>query len=233
MVRFASLLAAGALALGALVSGAPVDIGGAAQARRDYHEINTAYVAPSRPARAQQTVTVTVDRYINKLSGGGYTTMLTPPPDAEGDSDTPAPASTPQYATTTTAAASSSGGSYTNDWKQQMLVLVNQIRAGVGKPALTINDGLNQMAEAQSDYQASIATMTHSNPSGSLGARCSSYGIKWSGVAENVAWNYPDVAAVVQGWKDSPGHYANMIGDYNVVGFGVNNLYWTQDFAKI
>ncbi|KAJ2758370.1 hypothetical protein H4S06_002730 [Coemansia sp. BCRC 34490] len=230
MVRFASLLAAGALALGALVSGAPVDIGGAAQARRDYYEINTAYVAPSRPARAQHTVTVTVDRYINKLSGGGYTTMLTPPPDFESETDTPAPASTPQYATTATA---SSGGSYTNDWKQQMLVLVNQIRAGVGKPALTINAALNKMAEAQSDYQASIATMTHSNPSGSLGARCSSYGIKWSGVAENVAWNYPDVTAVVQGWKDSPGHYANMIGDYNVVGFGVNNLYWTQDFAKI
>ena len=29
-------------------------------------------------------------------------------------------------------------------------------------------------------------------------------GYAWRAVAENIAWGYSDVTAVVQGWKDSP-----------------------------
>ncbi|KAJ2778893.1 hypothetical protein H4R18_004320 [Coemansia javaensis] len=142
----------------------------------------------------------------------------------------PAPAST-HYASTQY--ASQSAPSYTSDWQSQMLQQLNAIRASVGRPPVSIDQRLNAMAQEHSNYQASAATMTHSDPSGSLGSRCSQYGIDWQGVAENVAWNYKDVTSVVEGWKESPGHYANMIGDYNVVGFGVTDLYWTQDFAKV
>ncbi|KAJ2329258.1 hypothetical protein GGH92_009726 [Coemansia sp. RSA 2673] len=53
-----------------------------------------------------------------------------------------------------------------------------------------------------------------------------------AGAAENIAWNQQNVDEVMQAWINSPGHYANMIGDYTSVGFGVTNLYWTQDFVK-
>ncbi|KAI9500839.1 hypothetical protein GGI25_001678 [Coemansia spiralis] len=210
MVSFSTIVAAGA-ALLAVVGGAP--IGGV---RRDVHEVNTYYHAP-------KTVTVTVDRYVAQLPGGGYTTLTAPPS-----------YSSASHSSASYSSSSSSSGSYSSDdWQQQMLTLVNQIRAEVGKPALTIDSRLNSMAQAQSNYQASVATMTHDNPAGSLGSRCSDVGVQWRGVAENVAWNYPDVPSVVKGWKNSPGHYANMIGDYNIVGFAVNDKYWTQDFASV
>ncbi|KAJ2083934.1 hypothetical protein H4R24_000464 [Coemansia sp. RSA 988] len=122
-------------------------------------------------------------------------------------------------------------GNQSDNWKD-MLDEVNNIRAEVGRAPLKLDDRLNSMAQAHSDYQKSISKMTHDDPAGSLGKRCTDYGVKWSGVAENVAWNYKDVSAAVKGWRKSDGHYKNMIGDFTIVGFGVNNLYWTQVFAK-
>lgn len=57
---------------------------------------------------------------------------------------------------------------------------------------------------------------------------------------ENVAYNfgYSNPAEVaVNGWLKSPGHYANIMGDYNLAGVGVaKNLqgqyYFTQIFVK-
>ncbi|KAJ2559681.1 hypothetical protein EV175_000226 [Coemansia sp. RSA 1933] len=230
MVKIATIFAAGAIALSALVGGAPVDASGPQQARRHYNAVNSDYASqsPTDSSGGPRTVTVTVDRYVSQLPGGGYTTMTSPP---SGYSNYAS--SSPAYSAAPSPQYSSSGSSYTSDWRQQMLSQVNAVRAQAGRPALTINQQLNTMAQEQSDYQASVSTMTHDNPDGSLGSRCSSVGIKWSGVAENVAWNYPDVTSVVQGWVNSPGHYENMVGDYNVVGFAVNDKYWTQDFAKI
>ncbi|KAJ1663089.1 hypothetical protein IW140_005684 [Coemansia sp. RSA 1813] len=241
MVKFATLLTAGAIALGALVGAAPVDTSGA-QARRHYNEANPNYSRPSFAYSSDsgpRTVTVTVDRYIDKLPGGGYTTMLTPPADYSDDSTTP-PANSgyssgpPSYSSDSPApSAQYTSGGAPSGWQQDMLQQVNAVRAQNGKPAVTMSQQLTKMAQAQSDYQASAKTMTHDNPSGSLGSRCSSVGIKWSGVAENVAWNQQNVKEVMDAWINSPGHFENMIGDYNEVGFAVNNLYWTQDYAKV
>ncbi|KAJ2341234.1 hypothetical protein IWW50_006549 [Coemansia erecta] len=210
---FGSMTFAASLLLSSLVAGAPVEVV-PEQARRDYHAVNTNY----RP-NPIQTITHTITKLI------GYP-------------QTPSDAQTPSYSQAPSQPASgysSSQPAYqsTEQWMQQMLQQVNAIRAEVGKPALTIDQRLNSMAQAHSNYQSSVSTMTHSDPTGSLGDRCSDYGIDWRGVAENVAWNYPDVTAVVTGWKNSPGHYENMVGNYNAVGFGVTNLYWTQDFASL
>ncbi|PIA15181.1 hypothetical protein COEREDRAFT_88040 [Coemansia reversa NRRL 1564] len=119
-----------------------------------------------------------------------------------------------------------------NDWKTDMLNKVNEIRAAAKKPPLKLDDRMNSMAQAHSDYQESISKTTHEDPAGGIGKRCSIYGVKWSGVAENVLWGSNDVTAAVKKWRNSGGHYANMIGNYEIVGFGVNKLYWTQTFAK-
>ncbi|KAJ2900075.1 hypothetical protein GGI21_004105 [Coemansia aciculifera] len=175
-----------------------------ALARRDMHLVNTNYI-PQNP----QTVTVTVTKYVNSNSPSSYYT------------------SAPSSYTSTTPPTQFP------DWQNQMLSQVNSIRASAGMPPLTLDSRLNDMAQSHSNYQDSISQMTHSDSAGSLGQRCTDVGLQWRGVAENVAYNYPDVTSVVQGWKNSPGHYANMIGDYSLVGFGVNNKYWTQDFAKL
>lgn len=64
--------------------------------------------------------------------------------------------------------------------------------------------------------------------------------IAYEGAAENVATNMgyqePATKAVV-GWIDSPGHHANILGDYNLTGVGVTvtplgHYYFTQIFIK-
>ncbi|KAJ2001412.1 hypothetical protein GGI04_003694 [Coemansia thaxteri] len=119
-----------------------------------------------------------------------------------------------------------------DSWQTDMLNQVNAVRAKVGKAALTMNSVLTTLAQDHSNYMSSTSDMTHSDPSGSLGARFSAIGLAWQGAAENIAWNQQNVDEVMQAWINSPGHYANMIGDYTSVGFGVTNLYWTQDFVK-
>ncbi|KAJ2059535.1 hypothetical protein GGI17_004356 [Coemansia sp. S146] len=119
-----------------------------------------------------------------------------------------------------------------DSWQSEMLSQVNAVRARVGKAALTLSSQLNSVAQAHSQYMSSTRDMTHSNPGGSLGTRVAAAGLKWMGAAENIAWNQETVSQVMDAWTKSPGHYANMIGDYTSVGFGEANLYWTQDFVK-
>ncbi|KAJ2160658.1 hypothetical protein GGF46_002088 [Coemansia sp. RSA 552] len=118
------------------------------------------------------------------------------------------------------------------NWEDEMLQQVNAIRAEAGRPPLRIDKRLCKAAQAHSDYQASINDMTHSNPVGGLKERCAKYGVTGNGFAENIASHRKDVTQVVTAWKESPGHYKNMIGDYNIAGFGVRSQFWTQEFVK-
>jgi uncharacterized protein YkwD len=64
--------------------------------------------------------------------------------------------------------------------------------------------------------------------------------IDWISGAENVAFNggFPDPAAkAVDDWMNSPGHYANIMGEYDRTGIGIaktpsNVYYFTQIFIK-
>jgi hypothetical protein len=57
-------------------------------------------------------------------------------------------------------------------------------------------------------------------------------------LGENIAYAYgaPDAAKVYEMWKNSPGHYANMMGDFNEAGLGVYSkngyTYYTLDLGK-
>lgn len=53
----------------------------------------------------------------------------------------------------------------------------------------------------------------------------------WSRAAENVASGYAP-SAVVNAWMNSPGHRANILGDFTTIGIGYVNGYATQVFAK-
>ena len=57
-------------------------------------------------------------------------------------------------------------------------------------------------------------------------------------MAENIAYasGSPDAAKVCGMWKNSPGHYANMMGDFTDTGLGVYTkngvTYYTLDLGK-
>ncbi|KAJ2857966.1 hypothetical protein J3B02_000623 [Coemansia erecta] len=119
-----------------------------------------------------------------------------------------------------------------DDWRQQMLDLVNKERTKVGKAAVQLYNKLNQMAQAHTQYQFDIKTMTH-NDTKPLGQRATDLGIRWSFLSENVAFGYKSVQDVMQGWINSPGHYHNIIGNANYAGFGVVDNFWSQNFAMV
>ncbi|MFW6773577.1 CAP domain-containing protein [Nocardioides sp. CPCC 205120] len=58
----------------------------------------------------------------------------------------------------------------------------------------------------------------------------------WTRVAENIAYGY-NVTGVVDAWMGSPGHRANILGDFTHIGVGIaadsnGRLYYVQNFGK-
>lgn len=59
----------------------------------------------------------------------------------------------------------------------------------------------------------------------------------FKGAAENVAAGQSTIDAVMRSWNSSPGHRANMLGDYKYIGIGIakdkrGNLYWCTLFGN-
>lgn len=108
---------------------------------------------------------------------------------------------------------------------QRILEDTNAARAANGLPALVLNEQMTSVAQNWSQQQASEGRMYH-NPNYSTQIAGG-----WSAAAENVAYGYA-VADVTTGWMNSEGHRKNILGDYNSIGIGVKDGYYTQVFAK-
>lgn len=124
---------------------------------------------------------------------------------------------------------------------EELLKYLNTYRTDVSAKPLCLDNDLSVLATIRAleiGWGMGIDKMAHTRPDGR----------KWSTVytdmeyfytaaGENIAAGQQSVASVSQGWKNSPGHYANMINtDFTKVGFGyveVDNIkYWVQLFAK-
>ena len=105
----------------------------------------------------------------------------------------------------------------------------NAVRAQADAVPLVRNAAMDAVAMAWSKKQHDANAMSH-NPSYS-----SQIPTGWSRAGENVAWNY-QYTTVVTGWRNSPGHYANMVGDFTDIGIGYyegpDGRFFTQVFAK-
>jgi len=113
-----------------------------------------------------------------------------------------------------------------------MTCLVNQARAQNGLKPMGMNTFLAQSAQGHSDYQSSINTMTHDGPGGNQpGDRITQAGFQWAAYGENVAQGQTTENEVMTDWMNSPGHRANILGDYDMMGSAQTGQYWTQDFA--
>ena len=126
------------------------------------------------------------------------------------------------------------------DYATEVLNLVNQIRAEAGVGPLSLDTSLCQAANARSVEISQENQFSHTRPNGtSCFTIFDEYGISYMSAGENIAAGYATPAEVVEGWKNSPGHYANMIdSSFSKLGVGYYNsgsgygTYWTQLFTN-
>lgn len=136
------------------------------------------------------------------------------------------------------------------DAGQRILELVNAARAS-GRmcgsehfdpaPPLRWNAMLAAAALEHSKDMAQHRYFEHRGSDGTVvGDRVSKAGYSWRRVGENIASGTRTPEEAVQGWLDSPGHCANVMGPFSEMGsaYALNpnrktgTAYWTQVFAN-
>lgn len=160
--------------------------------------------------------------------------------------DRAVPAAPAEASTLASAKCSDSG---TKAFRQETLKLTNSYRAtgrycgstwyAASKP-VAWNKQLKLAAAGHSRDMATHNFFSHTGSDGSsMGDRITDAGYHWSAAGENIAAGYSDVASVMKGWIDSPGHCANiMSARYVDVGLACSesansqyHTYWTMDLA--
>jgi len=121
--------------------------------------------------------------------------------------------------------------SATADEEAQFVAALNQVRAGVGLPALTVNAELVGLARQHSQVMADAGQIFHSDPISA------GYTGPWAKLGENVGVG-ANVQVLVDAFVASPGHYANIVDPaFTQIGVGVvwrdNALYTTHRFLQL
>lgn len=121
----------------------------------------------------------------------------------------------------------------------EVIRLVNIERQKAGRPALTENKKITQLAELKSQDFINKNYFSHTSPTyGSPFDMLSSNGISYTAAAENIAAGQRNAAEAVNSWMNSGGHRENILNAaYNQTGVGVardrnGKLYWTQMFIR-
>lgn len=114
---------------------------------------------------------------------------------------------------------------------------LNAERARRGLPALEWQPQVAAAALAHSTDMAAHRRMSHTGTDGSnAGDRLVRAGFTWGAWAENIGAGYATPAAMFDGWMNSSGHRANMLGQHRYVGVaavdGGGALYWTLVVAS-
>ena len=122
---------------------------------------------------------------------------------------------------------------------QTMLEAVNDLRSrgcrcGLKRmppvPPLSWDNRLQQAAQRHAKDMAQQDFFSHQGSDDSnVSTRARDAGFAWRNIGENIAYNYPDAAAVVAGWQESPPHCRNMMSaDFRQMGAAVYGGYWVQ-----
>jgi len=119
-------------------------------------------------------------------------------------------------------------------YANEVLRLVNIERANNGLSPLKYDALLSGIAMER--CKETVVSWSHERPNGESCFDLYDYvGYDYWGAGENIALGYTSPQAVVNGWMNSPGHRANILGNYNYLGVGVYNSqgywYWVQNFA--
>ena len=124
---------------------------------------------------------------------------------------------------------------------QEILGYVNGYRSEVSVNSLVLDDTLSVAATIRAlemAYSSEILEISHTRPNGtSCGTIFNEMGINVMAWGENIAAGYKTAASVSDGWRNSKGHYENMITNYfGKIGVGMVELngdkYWVQLFSN-
>ena len=126
------------------------------------------------------------------------------------------------------------------DFYKEVLRLVNEIRVKAGAEKLTLDNSLCKAATMRAVEMNYSGVFDHKRPNGTeFSSVFANYPISYKTAGENIAAGYKSPEAVVEGWKNSEGHYKNMINpDFTKLGVGMSNekigdgIYWVQLFTN-
>ncbi|KAB8143415.1 CAP domain-containing protein [Chloroflexia bacterium SDU3-3] len=140
---------------------------------------------------------------------------------------------------TATSVPTATPGGLLSAQEQQTLDLINGLRRDAGCSDLKAVGTLQNAAAAHNIDMITNNFFDHDSSDGSsFSVRITKYGYKWSLLGENIAAGYTTPASVVNAWKNSPGHYANIVNcKFQDTGLSAKadsegTLYWTQDFGR-
>ena len=121
-------------------------------------------------------------------------------------------------------------------YEQEVIRLVNEIRAENGLKVLTYDWELAQVARYKSQDMKDNKYFSHTSPVyGTPFQMIKNFGISYRSAGENIAKGYATPQAVVNGWMNSSGHRANILNaNYTHIGVGYvsGGNYWTQMFIS-
>lgn len=120
----------------------------------------------------------------------------------------------------------------------EVLVDTNKYRINNGVQELVLDDDLSKIANIRAVEMAMYDKFSHERPDGSNYSELfPELNIESYSSGENIAYGYVDADDVCDGWKESSGHYANMINSrYKRLGVGIykynDTIYWVQIFSN-
>ncbi len=123
-----------------------------------------------------------------------------------------------------------------NETEAKLVTLINDYRVSQGLNTLQVVNHISYKSQEHNEYMIDNNVVNHdyfeqrsNNIIQVLGAER---------VGENIAYNYPTPEAAIQAWLNSPGHKANILGDYTHFGMSVTvnaetgKKYYTNMFMK-
>jgi len=123
-----------------------------------------------------------------------------------------------------------------NDTELKLITLINNYRESQGLNSLQVINHISYKSEEHNIYMIDNKVVNHNyfqqrvdNLMQLLGAES---------VAENIAFNYQTAESVLNAWLNSPGHKANIVGDFTHFGIAVTTdpqtgkKYYTNLFIK-
>lgn len=97
----------------------------------------------------------------------------------------------------------------------------NAFRSQNGLAALSLNSQLNSSAQNKAQHMVNNNYWAHNAPDGTTPWYFfDQAGYNYSKAGENLAYGFNTSQDAINGWIGSPGHRANMLGEYADVGFG-------------
>lgn len=103
----------------------------------------------------------------------------------------------------------------------RIIELINIERTNKNLAPIRKDSQLTLCASNYAKLMAKKNIMSHNLGNTNAGQRMSLTGYNWWNWGENIAYGYPNAKSVVNAWMNSPGHRANILGNYRDTGVGV------------